>query len=207
MENSERVSNNNVVLSGVVLDELTYDHEYLGEKFYSFHIESRRLSDHSDVLPVIISERLVYVKSELKGKTVKIRGQFRSYNFHENGRNMLKLHAFAQSIEVLDDCAHHENHIALDCYICKEPVYHKTPLGRDVTDVLLAVNRSYGKSDYIPAIFWGRNATYIAGANVGAHLSVCGRIQSREYVKRFSDTESEMKIAYEVSVQHFETLG
>ena len=142
------------------------------------------------------------------GEYIRIGGQFRSYNRHEEKKNRLVLSVFAREVEFLDEEVENAktNQIFLDGYICKPPVYRKTPLGREIADLLLAVNRPYGKSDYIPCICWGRNARYATTFEIGSHVSVIGRIQSREYVKKLSEDEAERRIAYEVSVCKIEEL-
>ena len=169
-------------------------------------VSVRRLSDFMDYIPVMVSERLIDVEGDYIGQSVYISGQFRSFNRHEEHKNRLVLSVFARELEILDadydeDAA---NQIFLDGYICKEAVYRKTPLGREIADLLVAVNRSYGKSDYIPCICWGRNARFASGFEVGTHVQIWGRIQSREYVKKLSETQVEQRTAYEVSVSKIE---
>ena len=168
-----------------------------------------RLSDSTDIIPVMVSERLIDVTADYKGSLVIINGQFRSYNRHEEKKNKLVLSVFAREIEFVDEISENArtNQIFLDGYICKEPVYRKTPLGREIADLLLAVNRPYGKSDYIPCICWGRNARYAANFQVGERCLVWGRIQSREYMKRISDENMEKRVAYEVSVSKLEYIA
>jgi len=169
----------------------------------------RRLSNSDDRIPLMVSERLIDVTQDYRGEYIMVTGQFRSYNRHEEDRNRLVLSVFAREIsfveEELDGAK--TNNILLDGYICKTPVYRKTPLGREIADLLLAVNRPYGKSDYIPCICWGRNARYASSFEVGEHVQVLGRIQSREYVKKFSEVETEKRVAYEVSVSKLECVG
>ena len=169
----------------------------------------RRLSNSDDRIPLMVSERLIDVTQDYRGEYIMVNGQFRSYNRHEEDRNRLVLSVFAREIsfveEELDGAK--TNNILLDGYICKAPVYRKTPLGREIADLLLAVNRPYGKSDYIPCICWGRNARYASSFEVGEHVQVLGRIQSREYVKKLSEVETEKRVAYEVSVSKLECVG
>ena len=136
-------------------------------------------------------------------------GQFRSYNRHEENKNKLVLSVFVREVNLLEseDEIQRPNSIFLDGYICKEPVYRKTPLGREIADLLLAVNRPYGKSDYIPCICWGRNARFAESFAIGGHIQLWGRIQSREYQKKIDENEYEKRIAYEVSVSKMEYLG
>ena len=167
-----------------------------------------RLSNYLDYIPLMISERLIDVTADYTGQDIYITGQFRSFNRHEEKKNRLVLSVFARETEFLDDVEDDikSNQIFLDGYICKEPIYRKTPLGREIADLLIAVNRSYGKSDYIPCICWGRNARFASGFDVGGHVQVWGRIQSREYVKKLSETETEKRVAYEVSVSKVDFL-
>ena len=139
---------------------------------------------------------------------VYVTGQFRSYNRHEEKKNRLVLSVFARELEFIEEEReeYKSNEIYLDGFVCKEPIYRKTPLGREIADLLIAVNRSYGKSDYIPCICWGRNARFASGFEVGNHVEIWGRIQSREYVKKISDSITEKRVAYEVSVSKVERL-
>ncbi len=201
-ENTKVFENNQVSLVGEIVSDFTYSHEVYGEGFYMVELSVNRLSNFVDYIPVMISERLIDVTGDYRGSYVYINGQFRSFNRHEEQKNRLVLSVFARELEILeeaneeDDC----NQIFLDGYICKEPIYRKTPLGREIADVLIAVNRSYGKSDYIPCICWGRNARFVSTFNVGTHVQILGRIQSRDYVKKISETETEQRVAYEVSI-------
>ena len=165
-----------------------------------------RLSEQADIIPLMVSERLVDVHKDYKGCTMEAVGQFRSYNRHEEKRNRLVLSVFAREVKFVgeEEETVPVNQIFLDGYICKPPVYRKTPLGREIADLLMAVNRPYGKSDYIPCICWGRNARYASAFEVGGHVLIWGRIQSREYMKRISENETEKRIAYEVSVSKLE---
>lgn len=198
--------NNTVEVAGEVVTEPEYSHEAFGERFYIFNISVKRLSGMLDIIPVTISERAINLDEIRVGSRFKIFGQFRSFNKHTEHKNTLILSVFARDIMELDDnqLDVNENYIFLDGYICKEPIYRKTPLGREIADMLIAVNRSYGKSDYIPCICWGRNARYASGLEVGSRVKICGRIQSREYQKCISDTETETRVAYEVSVSKIE---
>lgn len=200
------IENNQVSVSGEIVSGFTFSHEVFGEGFYMVDILVRRLSDSADQIPVMISERLIDVSGDYVGEYIRIGGQFRSYNRHEEKKNRLVLSVFAREVEFLDGEMENAktNQIFLDGYICKPPVYRKTPLGREIADLLIAVNRPYGKSDYIPCICWGRNARFASGFEVGGHAQIWGRIQSREYVKKLSETESERRLAYEVSVSKLE---
>lgn len=195
------IKNNKVTIMGEIVSGFTFSHEIFGEGFYMMDVRCKRLSENFDTIPVMVSERLMDVGKDYSGQLVSINGQFRSYNRHEEQKNRLILSAFAREIEFLDEVpgGSESNQIFLDGYICKEPVYRKTPLGREIADVLLAVNRPYGKSDYLPVIFWGRNARYASCFEVGGRMCVWGRIQSREYMKKIDDENVERRIAYEVS--------
>ena len=166
----------------------------------------KRLSDSEDRIPVMVSERLIDVTQDYIGEYIEIHGQFRSYNRHEEKHNRLVLSVFAREVKFVeeDDENVPVNQIFMDGFICKPPVYRKTPLGREIADILLAVNRPYGKSDYIPCICWGRNARYASAFAVGGHVLLWGRIQSRQYMKRIGENQSEKRIAYEVSVSKLE---
>ena len=166
----------------------------------------KRLSDSEDRIPVMVSERLLDITQDYVGEYIEIQGQFRSYNRHEEKHNRLVLSVFARELRFIDEDEEFlpTNQIFLDGYICKAPVYRKTPLGREIADLLLAVNRPYGKSDYIPCIAWGRNARFASGFEVGTRVRVWGRVQSREYTKKLSETECEKRVAYEVSISKLE---
>lgn len=196
--------NNKVTLSGEIVSNFEFSHEVYGEGFYTAMLASERTSGKKDIIPIMVSDRIVDVKADWDGQFARVSGQFRSCNKHEGERNRLILSVFAREFEDItserDYGPEDENLISLDGYICKPPVYRKTPLGREITDILLAVNRQYGKSDYIPMICWGRNARFASGLGVGTRLQVDGRIQSREYQKRIEDGVYEMRTAYEVSV-------
>lgn len=196
--------NNQVQIGGRIVKEATFSHEIYDEKFYKFYIETKRLSDYQDELPIIISERLVDLNQLKVGTLLKIDGQFRSYNQITDGKSRLILSIFAKNIEISED----ETILTLNDatfvgYICKNPIYRKTPLGREIADVLVAVNRSYRKSDYIPCILWGRNAKFCETLDVGAMVKLNGRIQSRKYEKKSENGETITKVAYEVSIAKF----
>lgn len=202
------IENNQVTIMGQVATEFVFSHEVFGEGFYMVEVLVKRLSNSDDRIPLMISERLIDVTQDYTGEYIVAHGQFRSYNRHEEQKNRLVLSVFVREVEFVEEepDGSKTNSILLDGYICKEPIYRKTPLGREIADLLLAVNRPYGKSDYIPCICWGRNARYASGFEVGEHVQVLGRIQSREYIKKLSETETEKRIAYEVSVSKLECL-
>lgn len=200
--------NNQVSMVGEIVSEFQFSHEVFGEGFYMVELAVNRLSNYSDYIPLMISERLIDTEQDYTGQLIRVSGQFRSYNRHEEKKNRLVLSVFVRELEFLDEIDENEktNQIFLDGYICKEPIYRKTPLGREIADVLLAVNRSYGKSDYIPCICWGRNARFASGFTVGSHIQIMGRVQSREYVKRIDEENVEHRVAYEVSVSKVDLL-
>lgn len=201
------IENNKVCIVGRIVSEFQYSHEVFGEGFYIINVSVNRLSNMADVIPLMISERLIDVTQDYRDKMIEVIGQFRSYNKHEGTKNRLMLSIFVRELQFVDEEPEEQNksnQIYLDGFICKPPIYRKTPLGREIADVLIAVNRPYGKSDYIPCIAWGRNARYAASLEVGAHLLVWGRVQSREYAKKISETEVEKRVAYEVSISKIE---
>ncbi|MBE5938908.1 MAG: single-stranded DNA-binding protein [Lachnospiraceae bacterium] len=200
------IENNKVGIIGEIVSDFTYSHEVFGEGFYIVNVSVSRLSELSDVIPLMVSERLVDVTENCIGKLVEVSGQFRSYNRHEVNKNKLVLSIFVREWNFVDDNpeAGRTNQIFLDGYICKAPIYRKTPLGREIADLLIAVNRPYGKSDYIPCIAWGRNARFASTFEVGGRIQIWGRVQSREYIKKINEEEIETHTAYEVSVSKLE---
>ena len=200
--------NNQVSIIGEIVSDFQFSHEVYGEGFYMMEVSVRRLSDCMDYIPVMVSERLINVEGDYIGKSVYIGGQFRSFNRHEEKKNRLVLSVFARELEVLDSDYDEDaaNQIFLDGYICKEAIYRKTPLGREIADLLVAVNRSYGKSDYIPCITWGRTAKFVGHLPVGTHIEMTGRFQSRPYTKKISEDKIENRVAYEVSVGRVEIV-
>ena len=204
--------NNKATLSGELVSNFEFSHECYGEGFYTAMLASERLSGEKDIIPIMVSERLIDVRVEWMGRFARVSGQFRSYNKHEGERSRLVLSVFVREFEEMEfeheepGSGNDENRIFLDGYICKPPSYRKTPLGREIADILLAVNRQYGKSDYVPMICWGRNAVFVIGLEVCTRLQIDGRIQSREYQKRISDDERETRIAYEVSASRLEVV-
>ena len=202
------IENNQVSIMGQIISPFTFSHQVFGEGFYLTDVLVKRLSDSEDRIPVMISERLIDVTQDYEGEYIQVYGQFRSYNRHEEKKNRLVLSVFAREVSFVEeeDDSVKSNQIFLDGYICKPPVYRKTPLGREIADLLIAVNRPYGKSDYIPCICWGRNARYASAFAVGGHVLIWGRIQSRKYLKRRSQTESQKRTSYEISVSNLEYL-
>ncbi len=200
------IENNQVSIMGKVASGFTFSHQVYGEGFYLVDVLVKRLSDSEDRIPLMVSERLVDVTQDYEGEYIMVQGQFRSYNRHEEKKNRLVLSVFVRELTFVEeaDDSIKTNQIFLDGYICKPPVYRKTPLGREIADLLLAVNRPYGKSDYIPCICWGRNARYASAFEVGGHVLIWGRIQSREYIKKLEENETEKRVAYEVSVSKLE---
>ena len=200
------IENNKVSVIGEIVSGFTFSHEVFGEGFYVVEVAVSRLSEQADIIPLMISERLINVKEDYQGCTVEAIGQFRSYNRHEGVKNRLVLSVFVREIHCMEKFTDYTktNQIFLDGYICKNPIYRKTPLGREIADLLLAVNRPYGKSDYIPCIAWGRNARFASTFDVGTRVRVWGRVQSREYTKKLSETQCEKRVAYEVSISKLE---
>ena len=196
--------NNKIYLEGKVTSELEFSHEMYGEGFYTFNLDVMRLSDSVDTLNITVSERLLSDMQLIIGSDVIVEGQLRSYNKFIDGSNKLILTDFARNIEPCMERSKNPNEIFLDGYICKEPIYRTTPFGREIADVLLAVNRAYNKSDYIPTIAWGRNSRFCQTLEVGDNIKVWGRLQSREYQKKVSENEVIKKIAYEVSISKME---
>ena len=198
--------NNKIYLEGKVASGLEFSHEMYGEGFYTFDLEVMRLSDSVDHLNITVSERLLNEINLEIGVDIIVEGQLRSYNKFVDGSNKLILTVFARNIEPCIERSKNQNEIILDGYICKEPVYRTTPFGREIADVLLAVNRAYNKSDYIPTIAWGRNSRFCQTLNVGDNIRVWGRLQSREYQKKVSETDVIKKVAYEVSISKMEKV-
>ena len=204
--------NNYLVLIGKIISDKTFSHEIYGESFYLFNLEVPRLSGHEDIIPITISERLIANFDLSIGKKVVVEGQFRSYNSYENERNRLVLTVFAKDIMEYNEQEQEEqkekvsNEVTLNGYICKKPIYRQTPFGREIADLLLAVNRAYNKSDYIPTIAWGRTARFCQNLEVGTKVRIVGRVQSRMYEKKHEDGIVENRVAYEVSVGSLEVV-
>lgn len=211
--NTNYLENNHLLLVGKVTSDKKFSHEIYGESFYIFDLEVARLSGNSDIIPITISERLILEKELEIGDKVAIEGQFRSYNSYENEKNRLILTVFAKDIKYLseeDEENYSEkvsNEVTLIGYICKKPIYRQTPFGREISDILLAVNRAYNKSDYIPAIAWGRNARFCQNIEVGTKVKITGRVQSRNYEKKFEDGTIQTRTAYEVSISSLEIVN
>ncbi len=195
----EQMSNNKVFLSGTVESMPNFSHETFGEAFYEVNLLVPRLSDHLDVVPVTVSEKLLTGGKFEIGKYVCIKGQFRSYNKMEDGKSKLMLTVFVREVCEFEEDVN-PNIIEITGYICKAPTYRTTPFNREICDVLIAVNRAYNKSDYLPCIAWGRNAKFVSELEVGTKISIVGRIQSREYQKHLDNGEVLKKVAYEVSI-------
>ncbi len=211
------LENNYLTLVGKVTSEKTFSHEIYGERFYSFDLSIPRLSGNADIIPVTVSERLINDEMMQIGTKLLIKGQFRSYNSYENEKNKLILTVFAKDIEKIEEANENEetefakkdtitNEVVLVGYICKKPIYRQTPFGREIADILLAVNRAYNKSDYIPSIAWGRNAKFCQNLEVGTEVKIVGRIQSRNYEKKYEDGSVVKKVAYEVSIGSLEVV-
>ena len=211
------LENNYLTLVGKVTGEKRFSHEIYGERFYVFNLEIPRLSGNSDIIPITISERLIKEDTLQSGKKLLVKGQFRSYNSYENEKNRLILTVFAKDVVELEENSEEEenemvkkdiitNEVVLVGFICKKPIYRQTPFGREISDLLLAVNRAYNKSDYIPCIAWGRNARFCQNLEVGTQVKVVGRVQSRMYEKKHEDGTVENRVAYEVSVGSLEII-
>lgn len=203
--------NNYLVLVGKITSDKRFSHEIYGESFYIFDLEVPRLSGTSDIIPITISERLITNFDLTIGKEVEIEGQFRSYNTYENERSKLILTVFTKEIREKEKSEEQasdkpSNEVILIGYICKKPIYRQTPFGREISDILLAINRAYNKSDYIPCIAWGRTARFCENMEVGTEVKVIGRVQSRMYEKKYEDGRVEQKVAYEVSIGSLEII-
>ena len=211
--NTNYLENNHLLFVGKVTINKKFSHEIYGESFYIFDLEVARLSGNSDIIPITISERLILEKELEIGDKVAIEGQFRSYNSYENEKNRLILTVFAKDIKYLSEEDEENssekvsNEVTLIGYICKKPIYRQTPFGREISDILLAVNRAYNKSDYIPAIAWGRNARFCQNIEVGTKVKITGRVQSRNYEKKFEDGTTQTRTAYEVSISSLEIVN
>ena len=215
--NTNYLENNYLTLVGKVTGEKRFSHEIYGERFYVFNLEIPRLSGNSDIIPITVSERLIKEETLQEGHQLLVKGQFRSYNSYENNKNRLILTVFAKDIIEVEEKEEDEenemvkkdtitNEVVLVGYICKKPIYRQTPFGREISDILLAVNRAYNKSDYIPCIAWGRNARFCQDIEVGAQVKIVGRVKSRQYEKKHEDGTVETRVAYEVSVGSLEVI-
>ena len=209
--NTNYLENNYLTLVGKVTGEKKFSHEIYGESFYVFNLEIPRLSGNSDIIPITVSERLIKEETLQEGKKLLVKGQFRSYNSYEEGKNRLILTVFAKDImeykeEEEEPREKTSNEVVLNGYICKKPIYRQTPFGREISDILLAVNRAYNKSDYIPCIAWGRYARFCQNLEVGVQVKVVGRVQSRAYEKKHEDGTVETRTAYEISVGSLEVI-
>lgn len=213
--NTNYLENNHLVLVGKVTSDKRFSHEIYGEKFYIFDLAVPRLSGNADIIPITVSERLLSINDLKIDSKISVEGQFRSYNSYENEKNRLVLTVFAKDINFIEDQDAEievskdvvSNEVTLKGYICKKPIYRQTPFGREISDLLLAVNRAYNKSDYIPCIAWGRNARFCENIPVGTEVKIVGRVQSRTYEKKYEDGRVETKVAYEVSVSSLEVVN
>ena len=208
------LENNYLTLVGKVTGEKRFSHEIYGERFYTFNLAIPRLSGNADIIPVTTSERLITDEMLTEGNKLLIKGQFRSYNSYENEKNKLVLTVFAKDVQEVEADEENEivkkemttNEVVLIGYVCKKPIYRQTPFGREIADLLLAVNRAYNKSDYIPTIAWGRNARFCQNLEIGTQVKIVGRVQSRMYEKKYEDGTVEQKVAYEVSICSLELI-
>lgn len=213
--NTNYLENNHLVLVGKVTSDKKFSHEIYGEKFYIFDLEVPRLSGNADIIPITISERLLEKEDLEIDKKIIVEGQFRSYNSYQNERNKLVLTVFAKDVKFIENQDEEiqaskdfvSNEVTLNGYICKKPIYRQTPFGREIADILLAVNRAYSKSDYIPCIAWGRTARFCENMEVGTEVKLVGRVQSRQYEKKHEDGTVENKVAYEVSIGSLEVVN
>ena len=196
----EQMNNNKVHLMGKITSLPKLSHEVYDERFFEINLEISRLSGSVDVIPIIVSEKLLGEYNFAVGQDLNIVGQFRSYNKQIDGKSKLVLTVFVREILEINATNEDTNSIELTGYICKEPIFRTTPFKREICDVLLAVNRAYNKSDYLPCIAWGRNARYVKNMKVGEKISIFGRIQSRNYEKKYDNGLSEQKTAYEISI-------
>ena len=212
------LENNYLTLVGKVTSDKKFSHEIYGERFFSFDLSIPRLSGNADIIPIVVSERLINDEMLSIDNKLLIKGQFRSYNSYENEKNKLILTVFAKDIEELEEKEEAEesefakkdmvtNEVVLIGFVCKKPIYRQTPFGREIADLLLAVNRAYNKSDYIPTIAWGRNARFCQNLEVGTQVKIVGRVQSRTYEKKYEDGTVETKVAYEVSICSLEIIN
>ena len=211
------LENNYLTLVGKVTGEKKFSHEIYGERFFIFNLEIERLSGNADIIPITVSERIVTDEMLTQGKNLLVKGQFRSYNSYDNEKNRLILTVFAKDVMEVEENEENEeneivkkdmvtNEVVLIGYICKKPIYRQTPFGREIADILLAVNRAYNKSDYIPTIAWGRNARFCQNLEVGTKVKIVGRVQSRMYEKKYEDGTVENRVAYEVSIGSLEVV-
>lgn len=211
------LENNYLTLVGKVTGEKTFSHEIYGERFFVFNLEIARLSGNADIIPITVSERIVTDEMLTQGRNLLVKGQFRSYNSYDNEKNRLILTVFAKDVIEVEESEQEEenemvkkdmvtNEVVLVGYICKKPIYRQTPFGREIADLLLAVNRAYNKSDYIPAIAWGRNARFCQNLEVGTKVKIVGRVQSRMYEKKYEDGTVQNRVAYEVSIGSLEVV-
>ena len=204
---NEKMKNNQATFSGEIISEFEYSHEVLGEKFYTSVLSVKRKSGVHDEIPFMVSERLVDVGDLWTGQIVMLSGQIRSHNNRNGYKPKLVLFVFVRELYFPDEREKYDcNNVVIDGYICKEPLYRRTPLGREITDVIFAVNRAYAKTDYVPSVFWGRSAKFISCLDVGARIKAVGRLQSRDYIKKHEDGTEETKTAYEFSVSTFEVI-
>lgn len=202
------MENNVITLVGTVETEAEYSHSVLEEEFFSFMLRVPRLSENDDLLPVTVSARQLDTSLIKQGNKIKVKGQLRSYNKYTQTKTRLILTVFAKGIApALSEDEDNPNEIFINGFICKTPVYRRTPFGREITDLIIAVNRAFNRSDYIPAIAWGKNAVYSENLEVGSNVMLWGRLQSRNYNKRISDEETEVRTAYELSITKIEKLA
>ena len=197
--NYEQMNNNRTYLCGTIETEPIFSHDIYGEGFFDFVLSVERLSGQCDLIPITISDRLLKSTKLEVGSVIAIKGQFRSYNKQLDNKSKLMLTVFVRElVEPLENFS--SNIIELGGFICKEPIYRTTPFKREICDILLAVNRAYNKSDYLPCIAWGRNARFVKGISIGDKVYVQGRIQSRDYQKKIDEETIITKTAFEISI-------
>ena len=197
---------NIIHLRGEICQNLQFGHELFGEQFYTTTLRVPRLSGAEDFLPITLSERLLMSEPITAGSMLSLEGQLRSYNKVIEGSGRLLITAFAQRRINTEEDEENPNRVQLTGALCKPPSYRTTPFGREIADLMLAVNRSYGKSDYIPCITWGRTARYAANLHIGDKVQIVGRFQGRAYQKQLPDGTTLNKVAYEVSVSRLAAL-
>ncbi len=194
---------NKVYLYGMVVSNPTPCDDYYGSDYCNIQISVRRLSSIIDTIPVTLHRDLVEQYNVKLGDNLAILGEFRSYNKIENNRSRLMLSVFVHEITDEIDTTN-PNIIELSGYICKLPVYRTTPFNREIADLLIACNRNSNRSDYLPAIAWGRNARFAKNIMVGEQVHILGRIQSREYQKRLDNGEMQTRTEYEISIKEID---
>ena len=194
---------NHIELVGCLASAPQYSHSNHGRHFYSFLLEVSRLSGTVDCLPILAPETLLQTTELCEGDSIALTGQIRSFNNRLGIGRKLVISVLADTLSVCS--LPHDNRVTLQGVICKEPVYRRTPLGREICDIMLAVNRPYHRADYLPCILWGRCAQEASDYPVGTALELIGRLQSREYIKMIDDAPQQ-RTAYEISAVSVQVL-